>query len=279
MKIRIGNELLPLNLLVLVLVIAILFFPSNVARIILGIPFVLFFNGYTLVAALFPRKESMDNVQRVALSFGMSIAVVPLLGLILNYMPWGITLESTLYSVAAFIVIMSAVAWFRRRRFSLEERFKVEFDLRLPGWSGSAFNKALSVALVFSILGTLATAGYVLVKPRIGERFTEFYMLGPEGKAADFPEKIILGQPVEITIGIIQQERRTVNYRVIITLNDLRIVEVGPIALSHDQKWEEAVSFAPERVGENQKVEFLLYMNEELSPHLEPLRLWIDVIE
>jgi uncharacterized membrane protein len=48
---------------------------------------VLFFPGYTLISALFPRKDSLSGVERLALSFGLSIAVVPLIGLILNYMP------------------------------------------------------------------------------------------------------------------------------------------------------------------------------------------------
>jgi uncharacterized membrane protein len=55
--------------------------------------------------ALFPKREKMGGIERIALSFGMSLAVVPLLGLILNYTPWGIRLESILYSVASFIFI------------------------------------------------------------------------------------------------------------------------------------------------------------------------------
>ena len=99
MKIKIGNGLILLNLLVVILILAILFFPSNVLRIILGIPFLLFFPGYALHTALFPGRGRLDVAERVALSFGLSIAVVPLIGLVLNYLPWGIRLESVLYSV------------------------------------------------------------------------------------------------------------------------------------------------------------------------------------
>lgn len=89
MTIRVKDELIPLNLLVIVLVAIIILFPSNVLRIILGLPFLLFFPGYTLVAALFTRKEGMGSIERVVLSFGLSIAVVPLVGLILNYTALG----------------------------------------------------------------------------------------------------------------------------------------------------------------------------------------------
>jgi len=54
-------------------------------RIILGLHLVLFLPGYALIAALFPRKGDLDGIERIALSFGLSIAVVPLLGLALNY--------------------------------------------------------------------------------------------------------------------------------------------------------------------------------------------------
>jgi len=100
LTIRIGNGLLPLNLLVLGLVVAILFFPSNVLRIVLGLPFVLFFPGYTLMSALFPKREGMSGIERVALSLGVSIAIVPIIGLILNYTIWGIGLELSLIHIS-----------------------------------------------------------------------------------------------------------------------------------------------------------------------------------
>jgi len=54
-------------------------------RIILGLPLVLFLPGYSLIAALFPRKDDLDGIERVALSFGLSIAIVPLIGSFCRY--------------------------------------------------------------------------------------------------------------------------------------------------------------------------------------------------
>ena len=65
-------------------------------RIILGLPLVLFLPGYSLIAALFAGKDDLDGIERVALSFGLSIAVVPLFGLALNYTPFGIRLTPVL---------------------------------------------------------------------------------------------------------------------------------------------------------------------------------------
>ena len=132
MRIKIGSGLLPLNLLVIVLIAAIIFSPSNILRIILGFPFVIFFPGHVLMAALFPRRAVMDGVMRGALSFGLSIALVVLILLILNYTLWGIRIESILYSIASLIFIISVIAWFRRKRLLEQERFGVEFQLALP---------------------------------------------------------------------------------------------------------------------------------------------------
>ena len=144
LRTRIEGDLVLLNLLVLALVFATLFFPSNVARIILGLPFVLFFPGFALVAALYPAKDQLDGVQRLALSLGLSIAVVVLIGLVLNYTPWGITLEPVLYSIAAFVLAMSVVAWIRRRALPSPQRSGGGFRLKIPAWQGSRWDKGLS---------------------------------------------------------------------------------------------------------------------------------------
>lgn len=57
-------------------------------RIILGLPLVLFLPSYALIATLFPRKGDLDGIGRIALSFGLSIAITLLLGLALNYIPF-----------------------------------------------------------------------------------------------------------------------------------------------------------------------------------------------
>ena len=276
MTIRVKDELIPLNLLVIVLIAAIILVPFNILRIILGLPFLLFFPGYTLVAALFTKKEGMGNIERVALSFGMSVAVVPLIGLILNYTRWGIRLEPVLYSVASFILITSIIAWLRRSRLPEPERFGVDFQMRLPGWGGGAWDRALSVILALTILGALGTLGYAIASPKVGERFTEFYIEGLEGKAIDYPKELALGEKGKVIVGIINREHETVTYRVEVAIDGAKNNEVEPVTLDHDGKWEEIVGFTPDKAGDNQKVEFLLYRQGQNEVY-QRLHLWVDV--
>ena len=74
MRVRLGTGLILLNLLNGVLILVVAFFPSDILRIILGIPFLVFFPGYTLMAAFFPKKEGVDGIERAAFSFVLSLA-------------------------------------------------------------------------------------------------------------------------------------------------------------------------------------------------------------
>ena len=87
-------------------------------RIILGLPLVLFLQGYALIAALFPRKDDLDGIERVALSFGLSIAITPLLGLALNYTPFGIRLAPVFTVLSVFTISLAICAYVRRRRIT-----------------------------------------------------------------------------------------------------------------------------------------------------------------
>lgn len=86
----------------------------SVARYVLGSLFVLYLPGYAVVEALYPSGSELSPLERLALSLGLSLAVVPLLGLLLNYTPWGIRLAPVAVTLFAFTVIVSTVAAYRK---------------------------------------------------------------------------------------------------------------------------------------------------------------------
>jgi len=108
---------------------------GGTVRVILGLPFILFIPGYILIFALFPTKKTdkgIDIIERIALSFGLSIAVVPLIGLALNYTPWGIRLEPILLSIFIFVVGVGIVAIYRWIQVNSNERFTIFFNISFP---------------------------------------------------------------------------------------------------------------------------------------------------
>lgn len=275
MKLR--NQLIILNLMSLVLILLIIFFPYNFLRILLGIPFLLFIPGYTLLAALFPKRDALSGVSRLALSFALSIAIVPLLGLILNYTPWGIRLESILYTVSLFIFLTSMIAWFRQRNLIDSDRYAIEFKLSWLGWGQGTRSKLLTVTLIIVIFGLLGTIGYFVSQPKSEESFTEFYILGEEGEAADYPRELMVDEPGMIIVGINNHEGSESSYQIEVVIDGGENNEVGPIILSNEQKWEGEVRFISDVPGENKRVEFFLYKNGEVEPSLGPLYVWVNV--
>jgi hypothetical protein len=65
-------------------------------------------------------EDTIDGVERIALSFGLSVALVPILGIILDKTPYGIHTGSVLSAILLVIFIFTAVYYHRRK--SLEMR-------------------------------------------------------------------------------------------------------------------------------------------------------------
>jgi len=287
MKAKLDSDLWLIGISTILLAVIIAFVPSSPARIVLGLPFLLFFPGYTLTAGLFPRKCSLGGVERVALSFGLSVAVVPLIGLVLNYTPWGIRLEPILISLAVFIIVASGVAWYRRVRLAPEERFRAPFNVRLSlfqDWQRrSLAENVLSLVLVVAIAGAIGTLAYVVATPKAGEKFTEFYVLDPNGRTENYPTELKVGEQGRVIVGIVNHEQEWASYDVEIWIESEKeqvMIDgeewdrVG-VELEDEGKWEKQVGFVPEKAG-RQKVEFVLYRDGQLCFD-EPLHLWINV--
>lgn len=256
-------------------------FTSGALRIALGLLFVLFFPGYTLLSALFPRRGSLGGIERITLSLGLSLAVTPLIGLILNYTPWGISLYPVLISVTVFILVASVVAWYRQQKLLPAERFSITVNISLPQWRKTGgMDKVLVTSLVVFILVALGSLGYLIAIPKESERFTEFYILSVDGKAENYPKQVTLGETVKLIVGIINHEHEVTSYQIDVEIEGSQIKQIRSKALAHGEKWEEVVSFIPQSSGKNQKVEFWLYKDNKTEPYFkDPLHLYIDVNE
>lgn len=209
-----SSDLLVVLAWALLTVVVVLLFPSwQVVRVILGLPFVVFLPGYVLVAALYPRKADLNPVERAALSVGLSLALVPLIGLGLNYSPWGIRLEVVLSSLSLFIVAGIGASMYRRWVLAPGEAFTVEVALR--SWAGLRWKSAaLTLAAVGSLAGLAGVAAFMLASQGNWEGFTEFYVLGPAGEAAAYPTTLAPGEKLTAILGVVNHEGQDITYRI-----------------------------------------------------------------
>lgn len=91
--------------------------PWSYIRNVMGVVFVLWFPGYTLVKALFPYKlplrvvgDKLAEVERIALSLGVSLTLVPLVVLLLNYSSLGIGEFVISFSLFVIVVVFATIA-------------------------------------------------------------------------------------------------------------------------------------------------------------------------
>jgi uncharacterized membrane protein len=260
---------------------------ETMLRNIIGLPFVLFLPGYALIAALFPAKSDLDGIDRAALSFGLSIAIVPLIGLGLNYTPWGIRPFPILISLSTFIFIMCGLAYLRRAKLPETETFNISFratalslKAEIMENSESKLDRVITVFLILSILLSVATLVFVVVSPKEGEHFTEFYLLGSQRKADNYTTNYILGQTGSVIVGVVNHEYRAVNYTMDVRLENksLSIPEnMKHFTLANNETLEEPVTFTLPFEGQKMKLEFLLYNETDKSVPYRDLHLWIDV--
>lgn len=273
---RFLDDLLAILTATVVLLAVIALLPTSPARVALGLPFVLLFPGYTLIAALYPRRGDLDGVERLALSLGLSLAVIPLIGLVLNYTPWGIHLTPIAVGLTLFVTVCSLAAARARARLAAPERFEADIRpvmraLRRFPWPAILISAAVVVSLLL--------AGYrtgLLGVSKVGEPFTEFYVLGPGGKAQGYPRRLFVGEKAEVILGIANREGRDAEYSIQVASATGVLRTLGPIVLRPGETHQGRVDFSLARPGKRVKVEFLLYMKGTPAPYRR-LHLWLDV--
>lgn len=274
-----------LHILILVTLLAgafILLPPLNqtIFRIPFALILLLFLPGYAFISALFPRNDDLDGIERFTLSIGLSIAITIFDGFALNYTPWGFRPLPIVVSLTFIILIFTIVAHFARRNVSEDVRFSVSFKDLVESVRAdenekpSDIEKALIIALVISII----IAGGMVVYAKLTfpeERFTVMYLLGSGGMAEDYVTDLYLGVPAETTVGIENHEGRYVNYILQIRL-DGNVLDAMEVAIDDGDTWIKNVSYVPNRIGDNLKLDFLLFEDEVSEEPYRSTHLWVS---
>jgi len=84
------------------------------------------------------------------------------------------------------------------------------------------------------------------------------YILDAKGTEENYPTELHLGESAEVLVRIENNEHKQVNYILQIKLDGRRI-KTESKWLELGSKWEREISFTPDRIGDNQKLEFLLF--------------------
>jgi uncharacterized membrane protein len=161
-------------------------------------------------------------------------------------------------------------------------------------------DQLLNVVIILGIIIVTLTTINVIVNPREGEHFSEFYILGENRTAADYPDQILVGQSYPLYIGIVNHEYRNTTYTVETwmtreeyntTTNTSSVLAMDPLdrlslTLSHNETIEIPYNMSAKKTGYN-RVEFLLFNESVPGPLVNDsnrfnatyrdLALWITV--
>ncbi|GAB3673296.1 DUF1616 domain-containing protein [Halopiger thermotolerans] len=303
-------------------------------RIPLGLVFVLFVPGYVSVAALFPEdgtaiaasatsgpsretswglsllhRSGIDRLERVALSFGGSLAVVPLIGLALNFTPWGIRLLPIMLALTGFTIGMTAIAVVRRRRLPEEDRFRVPYREWYRAGRSELFESPsrrgtiLNVLLVASVVLAAGTVSFAVVVSQESEQYSAVYLLSEteDGEliADNYSTEFSPGESHPITVGVDNHEYETINYTVVLLeqavtvdgnetiVERQRELDRFETRLAHNETWRHRHRLEPTMTAENTRFVWLLYPGGSDAVPADPsiataeyhVHLWVDVAE
>lgn len=252
---------------------------TTALKSVFGFLLILFVSGYSLIVVIYPRKESLEGIERFALSFGLSLFITSIISFTV-YSQLGTRINYIFLVVSILTFILGFLAYIRRWNLPEEDRFSVNFKYYfnriIESFRGeSRKDKILSIILAVSIILAISATAYVIAVPKEGEKFTEFYILGPDGKASNYPTNLTVGQTGNVTVGIVNHEYSTVNYEMIIKLNNQTINDTN-ITLSNNETWQQPFTFTPYTYGQNQELEFELYKLPDNSTVYRSLHLWIN---
>ncbi|MDN4186140.1 MAG: DUF1616 domain-containing protein [Dehalococcoides mccartyi] len=267
-------------------------------RLLFGLPLVLIVPGYALASVLYPSKLSLSRSSRLMVSLALSLSVSMLAGLVLNYTA-ELNQESVFYTLGGFSLVFCLAAIARRQHLPPDEKpglilVPPDTKKQTPKSTAQVF---LNMLLAVCLLGAGGFAVQRLVQAYSPAEFTQFYLLGIDDTAENFPELFILsnGQVSAVRYGnqpaveadlarlklvISNSGQSGTLYRVEAFINgQLYIFSLadggefdGLVDVAAGAAKSLELYFAPPEAGDNQILEIWLYAGEE-AVFSQPLKL------
>lgn len=255
-------------------------------RIILAATWLLFVPGFCLTVALFPRKTDLDGMERLGLSLGLSLAMIAILAPILDQLPSGIHVWSILLAEYIATTVFLGLALWRRAQLAAHEIYSAHPLEQLRLWRRSLSPSQRRLMLLSSglLLIALFSLTWTILVPSPKSYMTEFYVLGPDGRAEGYTAEALAGEQITTTVGITNRERDERTYDIDVWIVDPwdpahkeLAARVGAITLAPGQRHEQPISWQMQGPVGDQQVELWLMDGKSTQPY-RSLRLWISVL-
>ena len=138
-------------------------------------------------------------------------------------------------------------------------------------------DKTVSTILIILLVVAISATVYIIVNPFQGDKFTELYILGPDGKAGNYPTNLSVNEIGNLKVGIVNHEQATTQYNLVTTLNGVKITEESYTLLNNETKLID-YSFVATTYGNNQTLEFNLYKLPDNNNIYRSVFLYLNVV-
>lgn len=256
-------------------------------RAVLAFVMVLFLPGYSAVSALFPSGGEMAWLERLGMSLVFSIVVVPMICLAFHFASVGVFLEPMAVAIAVFTVGCAMIANVRRHSigdvpagFDAGRALGNIMDVLFPAPEGRT-SVTMNVLMAVSLVALVLVISIAIVLPGPGEKFTEFYLIGPNGTATDYPQNFMYGNSSVINVGIANHEGKDMDYGLTILMHDANgapyDMHSERIGVKAGEQVEKSISISPMVTGDRLKMDFFLYRPEDNGSPYRQCRLFVNV--
>jgi uncharacterized membrane protein len=240
-------------------VLALLVPPGTVLIRILTLPLVLVLPGYALTAAMFPNR-SIGVAERLVFSLGLSLAIVILGGLALNWTPFAFRTSSWAVLLAGITLSASAVALVRRRGQSVSA----------PGWLrvgniGFTLRQGLLLGLAAAIVCGAIAVSIIGAERQPRPGFTQLWILPAAGANAKNA----------VRLGVSNMEGAAMEYHLAVNMDGKVLKEWPAIDLNPNEKWEATLVLPPTGPAGVARVEADLYRVEAPTTIYRHVVLWL----
>ncbi len=275
------NDTIPFIFLCTVVLFILAFFdvdylPLLVVRTTLGFFFLIFIPGFSLQAALFPKENQLTSLERIVLSVVGSIAFVPVVAYLLEYVA-SVNLLNILIAQTTLVGLISLAAFGVNYRVHPTQRFVIVLSF-IPAYSQiSRFERfALALVFIFSIIA-ITSAIVLLTGPSAKDQITEFFVLSESGYPDSFPNNVLQGEEMLFTIGIVNRESHTRTYELRVKSPQGILKTFSGIRLRPQENVQFDVTFSLSEIGERIPIDFELYLAERLEQPYRKLRIYVTV--
>lgn len=141
-------------------------------------------------------------------------------------------------------------------------------------------NLGLTLLLAAALLACAGATAYIILNPVPADRFTELYLLGPDGRAEGYPSALVVGENKTIIVVVDNHERAPSSYDLRVTYDNStteKVAYLDHFSLDDNGTWQMPIVIQPDIPGDRVKIGFQVYKDGNMSSPYRECYLWMNV--